>query len=257
MTSADTRRSLRRACPALAFAALLVAIAAGAVVAAAPAAAAAAPVVRTGTTAGGVPFVLRGRSLRIVVPTSTRRGRRIEIRCGSLTSVNLTAPGPVYGGSVAVGSSVFRGRRTLTLRLSSDVSKTAEWCEFETEPSGRRGAAVLNPRLAPPPAPLVAGPGVREAVVRGGRARFLLDGSTLTLRTAKSLPGDILLFLACYARADASGLEATALGVRTIAIGPGRRAVTVDLGRDVEAAAGSCFAESSEQGDLFLASFPA
>jgi hypothetical protein len=40
-----------------------------------------------------------------------------------------------------------------------------------------------------------------------------------------------------------------------VAIGSGRRTVSVDLGVDVEAAASSCFVESSREGDLFLAYF--
>ena len=234
-------------------AAAVVAVAASTAAAAGPAAAAVRqpPAQRTGLTAAGVPFALNGRILRITVPASTRRGRRIRVSCGRLTTADLR-PG-VSGGSVtAHGSQVFRGRRRLRIRLGRDVSAIAEWCEFATLPSGRSGAAELKPRLAPAPAPLVSGPGVREAIAEGGGARFLLDGTTLTLIAERPLRGDVVLFLACYATNPTVVTQTTA--ARSVAIGSGRRSVTVDVGVDIEAAASSCFVESSREGDLFLAS---
>jgi hypothetical protein len=228
------------------------AVAASAVVAAGPAAAAVAqpPAQRTGVTAAGVPFALNGRILRITVPASTRRGRRIRVSCGRMTTADLRS-GVSAGSVTGRGSRVFRGRRRLQIRLGRDVSAIAEWCEFATLPSGRFGAAVMKPRLAPAPAPLVSGPGVREAVAESGGARFLLDGTTLTLIAARPLRGDVVLFLACYAPNSTVATQAA----RSVAIGSGRRTVSVDLGVDVEAAASSCFVESSREGDLFLAYF--
>jgi hypothetical protein len=232
----------------------MTAVAVSVVAAAGPAAAAVPqpPAQRTGRTAAGVPFALNGRMLRITVPASTRRGRRIRVSCGRLTTADLR-PGVSAGSVTGHGSRVFRGRRRLQIRLGRDVSAIAEWCEFATLPSGRSGAAMLKPRLAPAPAPLVSGPGVREAIAEGGRARFLLDGTTLTLIAARPLRGDVVLFLACYATNPTVVMQPTV--ARSVAIGSGRRTVTVDLGVDIEAAASTCFVESSREGDLFLAYF--
>jgi len=218
-----------------------------------------APAERSGTTARGVPFALAGRSVRITVPATTRRGRRIAVRCGRVTTADLlpTAAG-FRSATIAQGSRTFRGRRRMTVRLDRDVSAIAEWCEFDTRPGGRSGAAVLRPRVASPPAPLRSGPGVREGVAEEGGARFLLDGATLTLRTDRPLPPDLVLGLACFAFSDAADDESLRLlGGRAVAIGVGRVAVTVDLGRDVEIA-GQCLAEDFSGGggrDLFTTSF--
>ena len=110
----------------------------------------------------------------------------------------------------------------------------------------------MKPQLAPPPAHLVSGAGVREGTTEETGGRFLVDGSRLTLRTARALPEDIVLFLACYATDPQEGLRT--IGARALAIGKGRRAVSADLGADVEAAA-ACFAESSVGGDLFITYF--
>jgi hypothetical protein len=213
-----------------------------------------APPQRTGTTAGGVPLVLKGRTLRITAPRSTKRGNRIEVRCGRVTFADLLRGTSFSPSVIAEGSRAFRTRRRMEIRLDHDVSAIAEWCEFETQPDGRHGAAVMKPQLAPPPAHLVSGPGVREGTTEEAGGRFLVDGSRLTLRTARPLPEDIVLFLACYAPDPKEGLRT--IGARALAIGKGRRAVSADLGADVESAA-ACFAESSVGGDLFITYFGA
>ncbi len=236
---------------------LVLGLAAGVADIRSPASAAAAQ--RSGTTVAGVPISLEGRTARITVPKTTRRGRQIVVRCGRLTTADLLPAGRGFERtSVARAARVFRGHRRMTLRLSHDVSATAEWCTFDTLPSGRSGAAVLKPRVAPRPAPLVGGPGVREATTETGSARFLLNASTLTLRTDKPLPGDIVLLLACYIANDKGGLEGLRiLGARAVATGHRRHAMTVDLGRDIEGAANLCLAEDSSGGgsDLYLADF--
>ena len=209
---------------------------------------------RTGTTARGVPLVLEGRTLRITVPKSTKRGKRIEVRCGRITFERPLRGTSFSPSEVAEGARVFRTRRRLEIRLDRDVSAIAEWCEFDTQPSGRHGAAVMKPRLAPPPAHLVSGPGVREGRTQQTGGRFLVDGSRLTLRTARPLPADIVLYLACFAPDPKEGLRT--IGARALAIGKGRRTVSADLGADVEGAA-ACFAEDSTGADLFITYFGA
>ncbi len=209
---------------------------------------------RTGKTAAGVPLVLKGRTLRITVPKSTQRGNRIDVRCGRITTADLLRGIAFSPAVIAEGKRVYRTSRRMEIRLDRDVSAIAEWCEFETQPNGRSGAAVMKPQLAPPPAHLVSGPGVREGKTEEAGGRFLVDGSRLTLRTARALPEDIVLFLACYARDPKEGLRT--IGARALAIGKGRRAVSADLGADVEGAA-ACFAESSVGGDLFITYFGA
>jgi hypothetical protein len=210
------------------------------------------PTQRTGKTAASVPLVLKGRTLRITVPKSTKRGDRIEVRCGRITFADLLRGTSFSPAVIAEGKRLFRTSRRMEIRLDRDVSAIAEWCEFETQPNGRGGAAVMKPQLAPPPAHLVAGPGVREGKAEEAGGRFLVDGSRLTLRTTHSLPEDIVLFLACYATDPQEGLRT--IGARALAIGKGRRAVSADLGADVEGAA-ACFAESSVGGDLFITYF--
>lgn len=244
-------RTLAR-CAGLALVAATAALATGAgAVASAPGSA---PAQRTGKTAGGVPLVLKGRTLRITVPKSTKRGDRIEVRCGRITFEDLLRGTSFSPSVIAEGSRVFRARRRLEIRLDRDVSAIAEWCEFETDPSGRHGAAVMKPQLAPPPAHLVSGPGVREGSTQQSGGRFFVDGSRLTLRTARPLPADIVLFLACYAPDPKEGLRT--IGARALAIGKGRRAASADLGADVEGAA-ACFAEHSTGADLFITYFGA
>ncbi len=256
-TTRAARRGSDRACGTAAIAGSLAAIVMAATAAPASADAAAAPTHRTGTTAGGVPFSLHGRSVKLTVPASTKRGRRIEVRCGRQSTADLLRSGAGFReGAEATGSAVFRQRRRMTIRLNRDVSAIAEWCEFQVQ-NGRRGAAALLPALAAPPAPLVPGPGVREGITQEDGGRFLVDGSTVTLLADKALPGDIVLFFACYAASD-GGETLRIIGTRSLAIGHGRRRVTADLGADVESAP-VCFAENSTAGgrDLYLTEFPA
>jgi len=245
------RRTAARAVP------LAAAVAAAAALAAPTASGASAPAPqRTGTTAGGVPFVLKGRTLRLTVPATTKRGRRITVRCGRVTKVDVLPSYAFNPAVIATGSAIFRKRRRLEIRLNRDVAAIAEWCDFDTKPSGRSGAAVLAPELAPRPARLVAGPGVREGATEEPGGRFLVDGSTLTLLTTRPLPADTVLFLACYAGDSGGGL--LTLGARALAIGKGQRAVSADLGADVEGAM-SCFAENNSTGgrDLYITYFGA
>ncbi len=234
-------------------------LAAGALVTVAPAAGAA---TQTGRTSEGVRFTLDGRVVSLRVPAHTPRGATLRVACGSQSSLRR---------DFATAARRVRPRQRLRLRLRGPLGPV-EWCTFavnarnvdlQTLPSG---AAVMHPRPSLPPAPLQPGPGVREAVTtdedevqgnalegRDGEARFLLSGSTLTVRlSGVSIDRSTTVALVCGA-----GNSARNSRVRIVAVGRGRRVITADIGPERSRRSEWCLLESGVfgAGDIVGAAF--
>lgn len=203
----------------------------------------------TGTTSEGVRITLTDRTVALRVPGQTPRGATLEIACGSQTRLRKDY-------AVATARRV-RPHRRLRLRLRGRLGPV-EWCTFSTSARNvdlqrlPQGAAVMHPRPSLPPAPLQPGPGVREAVTtdedeingnqldgRDGQARFLLSGSTLTVRlSGVSFQRSTTVALVCGA-----GHDARSSRVRIVAVGRGRRVITADIGPEPSRRSEWCLVE--------------
>lgn len=198
--------------------------------------------------AGSVRIAFDGRTATLRAPERVGERARIRVRCGSQTLARK---------AIGTATARVRPRQRLALRLSRAVPD-AEWCAYEilagaTDDAYLRpsGAGALRPAQVAPPAALTAQtPGVRAAtttdvapsdlVPSGGKAEFLVAGSTLTVRFAGPTTGSRLLTLAC-------GTADKAIGVRTIAVQGGRRVLTADLAADLTAARW-CLVEQDDGG---------
>ena len=212
---------------------------------------------RTATTSEGVRLTLGGRMVTLTVPQHTESDSRLTVECGyAFTNTTGTRRGVRAGQRVTV-----RLRRSLPF---------AEWCAFFTvERSGTHGpegAAVLEPRLGPPPARVQPGPGVRVArtdhlddtsLLRGeGTVEFRLKDRTLTVELSVPFRRSSVVFLGCFV--DGNHPENAIRG--RVAVQAGRRILTAQLvGKPDPATLRLCLLEGSlnSGADIALVNLPA
>lgn len=225
----------------------------------------AAAALRTGQDSDGARFRLSGRTLVLELPKGTPPDSRVGGACGRAGS---------SGRRVSGGHRTFRSDRRLRFRLRRDVSRTAEWCTFETSKFNADasqlpyGAVALRPRLAVPPTHLRSGPGVREAATTSsdgeayggfagedGDARFLLSGRVLTVRLRERSTRSELVTLACTQGSDPDSDRS--VGYRSVVLPAGKHVVTADLEARAEDTATGCLIEGTggRSGDIAAAAF--
>jgi len=222
--------------------------------------------VRRGSGADGTRFFLNGKQVAVRLPDGVRRGWQVRVSCGS----------EVLGSRrIASARLPSTGKRRVRMRFATDVSRSAEWCFFDTSAYNvsSRGlptdAAILRPRRIRPPRDLTSGPGVREAVTtdtdgkafggfegQAGDAHFYLRGSVLTVRLRRAVRYARVVRLVC-ARGDTPETGAP-VAYRSAVLPARRHTITADLGRDPGSNSGACLIEGTgiNSGDIAAAAFP-